>query len=217
VFARPLAELVTFEKFDAKYLTHFSPFGGCPFIIRLSWQGCNHDRGTSNACTNTNYNYGFRDPAGQFRSILAYSCSTGQCDGNPYGGSCTRVQRFSNNYPNYNLYNSKPIGNASNDNARRINDVALGVSNYYATVPTGTNAPTTSAPTAPTNAPTPAPSMNPTTTPSHSPTTKTPSRSPITRSPTCIASNQACSSGSNSCCSGLSCKLVRQGSYKCRT
>ena len=93
-------------------------------------QGCNHDRGASNACTNTGYNYGYRDPQGQFRDILAYQCATNQCDGNP-STNCPKVQRFSNNYANFNMYNGKPIGNANNDNARRINDVALTVSNYY--------------------------------------------------------------------------------------
>jgi hypothetical protein len=33
------------------------------------------------------------------------------------------------------MYNGKAIGNANNNNARRINDVALTVSNYYSTRP----------------------------------------------------------------------------------
>ncbi len=93
-------------------------------------QGCKHDRGSDNACSNTNYNYGFRDPQGAFRSILAYNCAAGKCDGY-IGGGCPRVQRFSNNYAKYKLYNGKPIGNELNDNARKINNVASVVSNYY--------------------------------------------------------------------------------------
>ena len=95
------------------------------------FQGCNHDRGASNACSNTNYNYGYRDPQGRFRDILASACTPGQCDGYNGTGACNRIQRFSKNYANFNKYNGIPVGNAQNDNARRINDVALTVSNYY--------------------------------------------------------------------------------------
>jgi len=108
--------------------------------------GCNHDKGTSNACSNSNYNYGWRDPQAQFRSILAYNCNSGQCDNNA-GGGCTRVQRFSN--PNY-LYNGKAIGSPEHDNARRINDVKATIAAYYTSVPAG-----------PTSSPTPAPTVAP--------------------------------------------------------
>ena len=113
-----------------------------PFYYLSLLQGCNHDRGTANACTNTNYNYGFCDPQGQFQDILAYTCATGQCN-NGATAVCTRVQRISNNYALTNLYNGKPIGNAQNDNARRINDVALTVSNYFKSTSSPTPAPTT--------------------------------------------------------------------------
>jgi hypothetical protein len=89
--------------------------------------GCNHDKGTKGACSDSNYNYGWRDPNANFRSILAYNCKSGQCDNNA-GGGCTRVQRFSN--PNF-LYNGSPIGNAQHDNARRINDVKATVAAYF--------------------------------------------------------------------------------------
>ena len=56
--------------------------------------GVNHDRGASNACSDTaNTNYGFRSKEAQVRSVMAYSCRTNQCDGNPFG-SCTRIPRF---------------------------------------------------------------------------------------------------------------------------
>jgi len=90
--------------------------------------GCNHDRGTSNQCSTTNYNYGYRDPDAGFRSILAYNCRTNQCDYNKGGGSCTRVQRFSNDEF---LYNGKAIGNSEADNARQHSDVFATVSTYY--------------------------------------------------------------------------------------
>ncbi len=93
----------------------------CLLIIKcLSFQGCNHDRGASNAC----------DPQGRFRDILAYACTPGQCSGYSGTSACNKTQRFSNNYANFNTYNEIPIGNAQNDTTRRINNVALTVSNY---------------------------------------------------------------------------------------
>jgi len=90
--------------------------------------GLNHDRGTKNACNGVNYNYGYRDPSARFRSILAYACRSGQCDNNPANGRCTRVQRFSN--PTYS-YGGAPIGTATENNARKINDERFKVAKYY--------------------------------------------------------------------------------------
>jgi len=105
--------------------------------------GLQHDRGTQFACSNSGYNFGYRDTNGGFRSILAYSCAQGQCDNNP-GGSCTRIIRFSN--PNSGWQGS-PVGNAENDNVRKINDVRATVAAYY---PHYISEPTVSpAPTAP--------------------------------------------------------------------
>ena len=98
----------------------------------LSLQGCLHDKGQDNACSNSNYNYGYRDPQAQFRSILAYECTTGQCDGMPKNG-CPRVQRFSNNEF---LFQGKAMGNSRVDCARRINNVKDIIAGYYtATTP----------------------------------------------------------------------------------
>lgn len=102
--------------------------------------GCKHDRGTAEAqnndpndlseCSKPGYNYGFRDPTGNFRSVMAYNCVSGQCDNNA-GGGCTRVNWFSNNYgPDFD-YNNSPIGDAQNDCARRINDIKLQVSRFF--------------------------------------------------------------------------------------
>lgn len=93
--------------------------------------GCNHDKGTTNACSGTNSQYGYRDPNAEFRSIMAYTCASGQCDNNK-GGGCTRVQMFSN--PNIN-YNNKPIGSALHDNAGRINSVKATIAGYRNTIP----------------------------------------------------------------------------------
>jgi len=89
--------------------------------------GCNHDRGTTRACSSTSYNYGYRDPDGQFRSIMGYNCRTGQCDQIKKNG-CTRVQRVSN--PDI-TYQGKAIGTATANNAKRINDVRKIVAQYY--------------------------------------------------------------------------------------
>ncbi|GFH47762.1 hypothetical protein CTEN210_04237 [Chaetoceros tenuissimus] len=94
--------------------------------------GCKHDRGTSNECSNSGYNYGFRDPAGNFRSVMAYNCVSGQCDNNAAPNTfCTRVNWFSNDYGPDFEYNNSPIGNTQNDCARRINDVKLQVSRFF--------------------------------------------------------------------------------------
>jgi hypothetical protein len=93
--------------------------------------GCNHDRGTKNECNGLNYNYGYRDPNAAFRTILAYSCTSNQCDNN-VGGGCSRIPRFSN--PNY-TFNGRALGTATEDNVRQMNDVIEEVAGYYPHVP----------------------------------------------------------------------------------
>ena len=107
--------------------------------------GAKHDRGTHNACDSTNYNFGYREPTGMFRTILAYSCKIGQCDANTKEGKCTRIQRFSN--PDK-YYNGMPLGETGkSNNALVLNEKAVQFSNYFdrpaAEVSTTTEAPTT--------------------------------------------------------------------------
>ena len=90
--------------------------------------GMSHDRGTSNRCNGKNFNYGYRDPEARFRSILGYGCRSGQCDRNPANRACTRVQRFSNT--KY-MYNGRPIGTASEDNTRVVNEAKADVAQYF--------------------------------------------------------------------------------------
>lgn len=77
----------------------------------------------------------FRDPNGQYRSVLSYSCATNQCDSNP-GGSCTRSQFFSNPDPAY-TWNGGPMGAAAGsslgetNNAKRITERAQHISDFY--------------------------------------------------------------------------------------
>jgi Metallo-peptidase family M12B Reprolysin-like len=89
--------------------------------------GMMHDRGSGGSCTTPGYNFGYRSPTAAFRSILAYSCATGQCDNMPLNG-CTRVQRFSNNQT---LYNGQAIGDANNNNALQFNNKRATVAAYF--------------------------------------------------------------------------------------
>jgi len=132
--------------------------------------GCEHDKGTKGHCYTTDYNYGYRDPQAEFRSILAYNCVAGQCD-NIVGGGCNRVQRFSN--PNY-LYNGKAMGSAEIDNARHINEVRVEVEGYFNS---GTEAPTSPSTTPPTLNPASSPTSSPTS-PHADPPTGTPTSTP---------------------------------------
>lgn len=92
--------------------------------------GMYHDRGTQNTCSETaTFNYGYRDPAAAFRTILAYDCRMGQCDVMPRNG-CTRVQRFSSSNPAY-TYNGKPIGDSRRDNAKQLNNMRARVASYF--------------------------------------------------------------------------------------
>jgi Metallo-peptidase family M12B Reprolysin-like len=87
-----------------------------------------HDRGTENACTQTGtYNYGYRDPNAEFRSILGLDCNVGQCD-NVAKAGCPRVQRFSNTFA---PYNGKAIGSATQDNARNLNEQVAKVAAFF--------------------------------------------------------------------------------------
>ena len=101
--------------------------------------GAQHDRGTTGCASG--YNYGFRGVTSSYRSILAYSCRTDQCDNNPYSG-CTRLPFFSN--PTL-TFDGKDMGNSLTDNARVINENALYIAGQLP--PAG--------PVVPTNPPTP--------------------------------------------------------------
>jgi len=107
--------------------------------------GCLHDRGTHNQCNAGGNRYGYRDPGARFRSIMAYSCRSGQCDNNA-GGGCPRVQRFSNTAYKY---NGRDIGNNKSNNAEFLNAGALATVAAFRADPATPPAtpPPTSAPT----------------------------------------------------------------------
>lgn len=90
--------------------------------------GLLHDRGASNKCDlDDAYNFGYRDPSGYFRSIMAYDCRVGQCDNISRNG-CSRIQRFST--PDYS-FAGKPLGTSRENAASWLNEVASEISNYY--------------------------------------------------------------------------------------
>jgi len=89
--------------------------------------GCKHDRGTMNACSASGYDYGWRDPDSNFRTMMAYRCSSGQCDMNS-GEQCDKILRFSSATL---TYNGLPLGNAANDCARKINSIREQVAAFY--------------------------------------------------------------------------------------
>ena len=89
-----------------------------------------HDRPTEGTCNEKNtFNYGYRDPNADFRTILSYDCERNGCDNLPKDG-CDRIQRFSNSNPQY-KYNGKIIGNAQADNARQFNKEKGTVASFY--------------------------------------------------------------------------------------
>ena len=118
--------------------------------------GLLHDRGTENACGNGGYNYGYRNPNGSFRTTLAYSCRTGQCDNNSSNG-CSRIKRYST--PNV-FYNGLVLGTSGENNVRAINDVRVEVAGYYEHV--SSTPPTAPTPTSNSPPPTPSPTAAPT-------------------------------------------------------
>ena len=92
--------------------------------------GMFHDRGTEKTCSEAStFNYGYRDPNAEFRTILSYDCKKAECDNMPKDG-CTRIQRFSNSDSAY-TYNGKSIGDAKRDNAKQVNSVRARVAAFF--------------------------------------------------------------------------------------
>ena len=92
--------------------------------------GMFHDQGTEKSCSGTTaFNFGYRQPNAEFRTMLSYDCKIGECDSMPKNG-CPRVQRFSNSNSRY-TYNGKPIGNAKSDNAKQFNQYSSRVAAYF--------------------------------------------------------------------------------------
>jgi len=90
--------------------------------------GCFHDRGSLDKCDDDNsISYGYRNKNSIFRDIMAYDCKSGQCDNNK-GVPCTRVQRFSNTYMDY---DGLPIGDERNNCAEFINSKIPTIASFY--------------------------------------------------------------------------------------
>lgn len=100
--------------------------------------GARHDRGTSSKCPSDGLShYGYRDPQGEFRTIMAYNCRKNQCDNNA-ADSCGRILRFSN--PDYKYEasdgTSRDVGNSDNNNAATINTNRATIAAFYPSRPT---------------------------------------------------------------------------------
>ena len=67
-------------------------------------------------CSSTATNFGWRDPQGAFRDIMATQCTTNECDNNA-ANKCARDMRFSHDgdYIDDQGVNQGPIGNADNN------------------------------------------------------------------------------------------------------
>ncbi|CAB9502807.1 Peptidyl-Asp metalloendopeptidase [Seminavis robusta] len=91
--------------------------------------GCFHDRGTDGSCDWTSVwpAHGWRDPKGQFRTVMAYNCRQGQCDENPHN-DCPVVPRFSESGT---TFQGEPLGDWRNNCARQIRLVAPRISKFY--------------------------------------------------------------------------------------
>lgn len=109
----------TFEELGFS-VTHYScATGNYTFGHELGHnQGCAHDIANAGTGGAFPYSYGYQNPSGIFRTVMAYDCP----------GGCPRVQHFSN--PSVN-YVGLPTGvvNAA-DNAQTINNTALTVANF---------------------------------------------------------------------------------------
>lgn len=84
--------------------------------------GSNHDRANANNAV-FSYSYGYQDPEGEFRTIMAYNCP----------GGCTRQNHWSNPHVNYSVFGPTGVDcNLTNsaDNSYSINAVAYTVANF---------------------------------------------------------------------------------------
>lgn len=82
--------------------------------------GVGHDAANADSAVIYSYSYGYQDPAGEFRTVMAYS--------NGCSGTCTRIPYFSNPYVDY---NGTPTGiDGVADNARSLNNTVAFISTY---------------------------------------------------------------------------------------
>jgi hypothetical protein len=84
--------------------------------------GLNHDPAHASGSPAFTYAYGFQQPSGLFRTVMAYPCPS---------GACPRLMYFSN--PNVS-YNSHATGTSSQNNALALNNTANTVANFRQSV-----------------------------------------------------------------------------------
>jgi Metallo-peptidase family M12 len=111
----PVPPFLAWSTFAAQFLT----FG---YVVAHEWGhnlGCYHDRGTEDQCGDKiNTNYGYRSPSGTFRTIMAYPCTSGECDA--YNNSdqfCARIPYFSGPAT---FQNGESLGGEENNCRARI-------------------------------------------------------------------------------------------------
>lgn len=132
-----------------------------------------HNRANASVPGYYPYAYGYQDPDGDFRTLMAYSCPS---------GSCPRLNYWSNVTT---TYQGQPLGidyddnpSQSADNARSMNNTAVNVANYRTNCaeesPTPTYTPTATQTATPTRTPTktatPTPTATASATPAQTPT-----------------------------------------------
>ena len=84
--------------------------------------GLNHDPANASGTPAYTYAYGYQNPSGLFRTVMAYPCPS---------GSCPRLMYFSN--PNVS-YQGAPTGTSTQNNALALNNTANIVANFRQSV-----------------------------------------------------------------------------------
>ena len=84
--------------------------------------GLNHDPANASGTPAYTYAYGYQNPSGLFRTVMAYPCPT---------GSCPRLMYFSN--PGVSTLGA-PTGTSSQNNASALNNTANTVANFRQSV-----------------------------------------------------------------------------------
>jgi len=91
--------------------------------------GLNHDMGAMNQCGSDNYNFAYREPNGDFRTVMAYNCKIGECDNNT-ATRCPRIQMFSTPLLTHEK-TGKNVGTEHANNVRVLNENKDIVADYF--------------------------------------------------------------------------------------
>ncbi len=119
-----LASTILADETEAFCGVHWScSTGNFSFAHELGHlQGCRHNPEADPTTTPFAYGHGLLDITNDFRTVMSYN------DGTCPGGSCLRVQHFSN--PDVNYFGNTTGSNATHDNARVIDETAFTMANF---------------------------------------------------------------------------------------